>query len=231
MLDVGAADGTGQEQAMIAALFGPGVAVAVTDPRGPNPAPLGTEADHLARAVPKRQNEFAAGRAAARQALALLGRNPVPIPAGEDRAPIWPEGITGSISHGGTLCAAVLTAQPDLLGIDIEPDTPLTAGLLDRICTPAEIGAIAGPDQLGLAKLIFSAKEAAYKAQYPLTRTVFGFDYMAVTLDLAQQGFTARFLKPMPPFAVGDFLPGRFARVAGHLVTAVHSPQGAAQGG
>ena len=230
MLDMGA-DGFGDARAAIAALFGAAVAVAVTDPRGPNPAPIGSEADHLSRALPKRQGEFAAGRAAARQALGMLGHPAAPIPAGEDRAPVWPKGITGSISHGGTLCAAALADQPDLIGLDIEPDTPLNAGLLDRICTPEEAAAIAGPDQLALAKLIFSAKEAAYKAQYPLSRTIFGFDHMAVTLDLPNGTFTARFLKPVAPFAADDTLPGRFTRVAGHLVTAVHSPQGAAQGG
>jgi 4'-phosphopantetheinyl transferase EntD len=213
-------DRVAQTQAVIAALFDGPVAVGVTDPRGPQPPALGKEAAHLGHAIDARQREFAAGRAAARIAMAQLGLPPVAIPAAPDRAPLWPKGIMGSISHTGLLCAAVVSTGSQSPGLDIEQDTPLSRSLLSTICSPSEQQRIAGPDQLWLAKLVFSAKEAVYKAQYPLTGMLFGFDHIDITFDLPARGFTATFLKPAGGFAAGDKLLGRFDRIDGHLVTA-----------
>ncbi len=222
-----------QTQAVVARLFD-GVAkvgVAVNDPRAQQPAPIGGEDAHLTRAFPARKREFAAGRAAVRGAMASLGLPAAPVPADEDRAPVWPMGLRGSISHSTTLCAAVVTCAPLTLGIDIEENTDLEAGLLSAICSDEETARIAGPDQLRLAKLIFSAKEAVYKAQFPLTGLLIGFDQVDITLDLRNLGFTATFLKPTGCFDAGESLPGRFDGVADHLVTAAWadkaSPKGA----
>jgi 4'-phosphopantetheinyl transferase EntD len=219
-----------QTRAVIASLFDVEVGVGVTDPRQSQPALMGTEAAHLTRAIDKRKAEFAAGRAAARSAMQALDITPGPIPAHADRSPIWPDGIRGSISHKDTLCAAVITRAPVHLGLDIEENTDLDPGLLESICISSEIEATRGGNQAQFAKLIFCAKEAAYKAQYPITRQLFGFDHMEITLDVARNAFTATFVKPVGVFAVGDVLPGRFDCVAGHLVTAVTARQGAGEG-
>jgi 4'-phosphopantetheinyl transferase EntD len=58
------------------------------------------------------------------------------------------------------------------LGLDVEPDAPLDPELWDEVCAPAEAAWLAAqaPARRGrLAKLVFSAKECAYKCQYPLT--------------------------------------------------------------
>jgi 4'-phosphopantetheinyl transferase EntD len=74
------------------------------------------------------------------------------------------------------------------LGVDIEPATPLDPDLVAVICTPAERAWLAGETDPGLAaKMIFSAKEAVYKAQYPLTGKVIGFD--AVTLEMIEGAY------------------------------------------
>jgi len=62
------------------------------------------------RAVPKRQREFAAGRMAARQAMAQIGKTPAPIPVNTDRSPHWPEGVVGSISHSLEIAVAVVAS-------------------------------------------------------------------------------------------------------------------------
>ncbi|KIN64469.1 Phosphopantetheinyl transferase PptA [Sulfitobacter noctilucicola] len=214
----------------IAALYDLPVAVGVTDPRVAQPEPMGREARHLRRAFPVRKREFAAGRTAARQAMTALGRSPEPIPAHPDRAPHWPEGLSGSISHTGKLCAAVLTTAPFHLGLDMEENADLEVGLLATICSDRELAHIDGPYRLRLAKLIFCAKEAAYKAQYPITRTLFGFDHIEISLDLAQQRFTAAFTKPVGCFAVGDKMPGKFDGIEDHLVTAVWTDHGGCKG-
>lgn len=227
---MGEPDNLAQAQAVIARLFDDRVSVAVTDPREPQPALLAGEAEHLSRAVPKRQREFAAGRAAARAAMASLGAASGPVPVEPSRAPAWPDGIRGSISHTDDLCAAAVTNAALHIGLDIEKDTDLKPQLLSTICSAAECARIAGPDQLRLAKLIFSAKEAAYKAQFPITGQVFGFDHMDVALDLEARTFTATFLKPAGAFPQGHMLLGRFDHVAGHLVTGVMTRQGSTEG-
>lgn len=137
----------------------------------------------VARAVPARRAEFLAGRLAARRALARMGRAGTAIPARADRSPVWPEGISGSISHAGHLAVAVVAdaRRIPVLGIDIEENTPLPEDLIPEICRPEELAG--QPHPATLARCLFSAKEALYKAQYPRSRTVFGFH--ALRVDLA----------------------------------------------
>lgn len=217
-------------QAAVAGLLDPGVAVALRDPRQPQPAVLPQEAAQIAQAVPNRQAEFAAGRAAARDAMRQLGLPAAPVLMGADRAPQWPAGLRGSIAHTDRLCAAAVTRGGQLIGLDVEHDTDLSSDLMDSICSAQERARIAGPNQARLAKLIFSAKEAAYKAQYPASGMLFGFDHLDVDLDLDRRTFTATFLAPAVCFAAGDRLHGRFDRAAGHIVTAVSIPQALRKG-
>lgn len=60
---------------------------------------------------------------------------------------------------------------------------------------------------------IFVAKEAAYKAQYPLSRQLFDFQVLNITFQ--DQCFMARFMQAVPPFAVGDILHGRVIEAKG----------------
>lgn len=219
-------------QRAVTSLFDGRVAVVVTDPKGAQPALMAIEQPAVAGAITARQTEFAAGRAAARAAMVELGMAPKPIPAGPDRAPIWPPDVIGSISHTDCFCIAVVAFTENLqsVGVDIEAATPLEGDLIAMVCSDMEQARIAGPDSAQLAKLIFSAKEAAYKAQYPLTGMLFGFDHLDISLDVTHGSFAATFLKSAAPFEVGDTLPGRFVRVADHLVTAVAIGQDAPKG-
>ena len=117
----------------LAALFPADVAVALctlsaADPRDLWPA----ERQAVIGAVPRRLAEFAAGRQAARTALAALGHPAVALPMGPDRAAIWPDGIAGSIAHAAGLAVAV--ARPGApLGVDVEDDSPLPQEAVERI--------------------------------------------------------------------------------------------------
>jgi len=208
------------------------VALAVTDPtsvESGNDGPLPQiEAAAIASARPLRQTEFIAGRRAARRAMTDLGLPPAPVPVGADRAPQWPGGVIGSLSHTRTVCLAAVApaSAARAIGIDVEDDAPLEEALIPSICTRAERARYAGPDAARLAKLTFSAKEAAYKAQYPLTKTLFGFNHLDVTFDAAKGRFDATFLAPAGAFETGDVLHGRFAQVGGHVITVVIIPHG-----
>jgi 4'-phosphopantetheinyl transferase EntD len=193
-----------------------GAAVAAADPGRLYPLLPGEE---LFGAVSSRRCEFSAGRHAARTALALLGLPSGPIPQGDDRAPVWPADISGSITHTRLACLAAVIRGP-ALGLDLEEDLPLDIALWDSILGPEEQAwARAAPDPGHAAKLIFSAKEAAYKAQYPVSRQLFGFDTLAIAV--ACDSFTATFRHSVTPFAVGQVLHGRHSRAEGHILTVV----------
>ncbi|MEX0304288.1 MAG: 4'-phosphopantetheinyl transferase [Leisingera sp.] len=209
--------------ALVRPLFASDVALAGADPLCRPPAPYPEEAAGLSpNAVAKRRNEFAAGRNSVHQAMRLLGLAPVPVLAGSDRAPIWPEGLVGSITHTKSCAMAVLarTGAVQGLGIDVEEDTPLKDELLPAICSEREQAWLKGQDNPGqMAKVIFSAKEAAYKAQYTLSRAFYGFDGMELEFDLKAGAYQAVFTADRPPFARGEAVGGRFAVGAGLILT------------
>jgi 4'-phosphopantetheinyl transferase EntD len=198
------------------------VRTAEMDPRTAADELLPGEERAVARAVPSRRREFCAGRACARKAMAALGAQAAPILQGEDRAPIWPAGLVGSITHTESWCAAAVARTEDgidAIGLDVEPAEPLDPALLRIICLPEE-RRLAAEDELR-GRLFFSAKEAAYKAQYPLSRTLLGFHAMQIHLDEPAQRFVAVFQKDVAPFSRGDALEGRYLLEQGFLMTAV----------
>ena len=212
--------------AMAQTLLPHGTAVKMLDLRGTVPKPLPGEAIAVQHAVTKRQQEFAGGRAAARTAMMALGLTPGEILPQADRSPKWPSGMVGSISHCNTACVSVVARATDMtaIGIDIEEATPLDEALLSLICTPKEINWLNTQDahkRLLLAKLIFSAKEAAYKCQYPLSRELFGFEGFDLDIDTEAQGFCATFQRDAFPFVFADTLSGRYVIENGYVLSAV----------
>lgn len=134
----------------------------------------------VAQAVAKRQREFLSGRAAARRLLNRLGfpaTDLLPLPS---RAPGWPPGAVGSISHCEPVCWVVAAPATVLagIGVDCERDEALDPDLWDRICTPTELEWVASREpwlQGHWVRRFFSAKEAAYKCQHPFTGRFLGF--------------------------------------------------------
>ncbi|KKF71018.1 enterobactin synthase subunit EntD [Citrobacter amalonaticus] len=130
----------------------------------------------LARAGRKRKAEHLAGRIAAVQALREWGHKNVPG-MGEQRQPLWPEGLSGSISHCATTALAVVSYQP--VGVDIEAifTAQTAAELAGSIVTEAEKVRLAGsglPFEQALT-LAFSAKESAFKATPKRSQAGCGF--------------------------------------------------------
>lgn len=182
------------------AMLGGVLGVGVTDPRDPTDDLWPTEREGVARAIPRRVMEFAAGRRAARQAMAALNLPAVAILTGSQREPLWSAGLVGSIAHCETHCIAAVSKTHAALGIDIEQATPLDTDLIPIVCNDDERCALdtLPANTRGLAaKRIFCAKEAVYKAQYPLTRQVIGFDAVSIMFD-KDTGFTQVFHAPMP---------------------------------
>jgi 4'-phosphopantetheinyl transferase EntD len=147
----------------------------------------------IARAVSRRRDEFRAGRAAARQALAQVGCAPCAILAHPQRDPIWPQDFVGSITHCEHLALAI-TAPANLIravGVDLEDDSALDPRLVSSVCRADETAAQHDFAPLGIdhAKLCFVAKEAAYKAIFPQQRRALGFDRLRVCFDIPRRSF------------------------------------------
>lgn len=213
----------------VAALFPAGVAA--FEAQGPGSADwlFDTERACIAHAVESRAHEFAAGRSCARAALSQLGQRSGPIPAGPDRAPVWPPGFTGSISHTRGYCIAVAArVQEDdeksgflALGVDVEQAGQVGPELWPQVMREEEItwlGTLSETERTVSAALIFSAKEAFYKAQYTLTQSWVDFDDAAV--ELLTDSFVLHVKNDALPIAQrARRFEGRFLVSTEHVVT------------
>lgn len=188
------------------------------------------ERAHVENAVTKRRTEFAAARVLARQALASLGAPPVPLVPSPDRAPVWPFGYTGSISHCADYCAVVVARCHGVqsLGLDVEDLRVLEPSMLDLVLTPGERQWLdAQPAALRpmLPIVMFSAKEAYYKCQYPITRGFLDFHDVELAITWSAGTYEARVVKPGWNTAVTR-LAGRFLIADGRVACGVELKAG-----
>jgi 4'-phosphopantetheinyl transferase EntD len=190
------------------------------------------EAASMGGAVESRRREFATGRACARRCMIALGMPASAVARGENREPVWPEGLVGSITHTKGYCAAALalTSAGVTLGIDCEPDGPLPEGILDRVSTESERRHIALlPAAVNWDRLLFSAKESVYKSLWPLVRDWIGFSDAEIRFEpecgdpltgAAHRGrFRAEVSSPMQVT-----IEGRYLVAGGFVMTAVVLP-------
>ncbi|WP_301033996.1 4'-phosphopantetheinyl transferase [Nocardioides sp.] len=192
----------------------------------------------IAHAVVKRRREYAAARRAARMAWEPLGVPAVPLLNAPTRDPIWPEGVVGALTHcDGYAAAAVARADAvAAVGLDAEPNEPLPPGVWGTVSSPEERRALHGldPYRLGVAldRLLFCAKEATFKAWFPLTRRWLDFHEATVRIDPAG-GFEVRLL--LDRRAHEDprlwHLSGRWCHDRDVVVVAITLPIGGGGGG
>jgi 4'-phosphopantetheinyl transferase EntD len=210
-------------QQPLAALFGSACVCEIAAPELVDAELFADERAYIARAVPKRRAEFGTARLCARRALARLGVAAVSLVPEDDRAPRWPAGVVGSIAHTSNCCAVVAASTRDYraLGLDLEHDKPLSPEIITMICTPRERRALAAHGARE-AVLYFSAKEAFYKCQYPLTRRFLDFQDVELEVDFARGEFRTRVLAPFagqPSWL--NHSPGRFVRSGGLVLCGV----------
>jgi len=143
------------------------------------------EAFAIRGAVERRRVEFASGRCCARAALRRLDGPTVAIGVGHNRAPIWPDGFVGSISHCRDICCAAVARSSDVqsLGIDVEYAEALEQHLESMICSDAERAAWSRLPVLRgstWGKIAFVTKEAFYKCYSPVMKTFLEFHDVSV---------------------------------------------------
>ncbi|MBW2629959.1 MAG: 4-phosphopantetheinyl transferase [Deltaproteobacteria bacterium] len=208
-------------------LLGAHVETEEVDPHLVDGGLLKAEQEAVEGAAQTRIEQFTAGRVCSRIALGRLGvAATTPVLRGEDRAPIWPPGFVGTITHTDTWCAAAVARVEDVrsIGIDLEPATPLKESLWRRVCTPKErewLHELPAPGLTG--KILFSAKESVYKCQYPITTNFLGFH--AVEVEIGEGSFRAVFQQQSGEFHPGDVMSGRYLVEEGLVATACELPR------
>ncbi len=155
----------------------------------PDLTPHPEEEPLIAKSVAKRRNEFITVRYCARRALGELGVPPAPILKGEKGEPCWPAGVVGSLTHCDGYRGAAVGRHESLrsVGIDAEPHDVLPDGVLDAISLPVERAELSTlPEELHWDRILFCAKEATYKAWFPVTRRWLGFEDAHIVFDVDQ---------------------------------------------
>jgi 4'-phosphopantetheinyl transferase EntD len=197
----------------------------------PELAPLPEEEALIAKSVAKRRNEFITVRHCARIALGQLGVAPVPILKGDKGEPCWPDGVVGSLTHCTGYRGAVVgrSAAVRSVGIDAEPHDVLPKGVLDAISLPEERSEIPRemPASLHWDRILFCAKEATYKAWFPLTKRWLGFEDAHITFAVDGHGSAGEFISRIliDPAALAGApltaLRGRWSVERGLVLTAI----------
>jgi 4'-phosphopantetheinyl transferase EntD len=133
------------------------------------------------------------------------------------------------MTHCAGYCAAALARASDVatIGLDAERHDVLPDGVLDAIALPGEqvrlTALAADAPSICWDRLLFSAKEAVYKAWFPLTGRWLDFSEADITVDPEAGTFAARLLvagpcvdgRPLTSF------PGRWLARDGLVMTAV----------
>jgi 4'-phosphopantetheinyl transferase EntD len=157
---------------------------------GDEHALLPEEASAFERSAVRVRRASGAARIVARALLHRLGHEMTALPKSPGGAPIWPKGIRGSLAHDARVAVAAVGTSENLegVGIDVEPAESLSADLLHLVTTPRERARIESDPYRG--RLFFVAKEAVYKAVYPLDYAF--LDHHDIEVDLANQQATVR---------------------------------------
>lgn len=171
----------------------------------------------------KRLREFVHGRTCAHRALARLGIPECPVPVDEHRAPAWPDGIVGSISHSGDNAAAVVAYRSECqgLGVDLEINESLEESLIQMVCRPNEIARLnRADDKLIQAKIIFSAKECVYKCIWPTLLHFVEFQEIEIQLDTEAGSFSALPHSARLPIDLVENVRGRYVTTDELIISA-----------
>lgn len=156
------------------------------------------EFEIIQNASDKRKYEFSTGRWCAKQILAHYCKTDIIILSGENREPVWPAGIVGSISHCKDLCGAVIAniAALKSIGFDIETRKELKNNIARVVCTDSEKNWIKKQtfwSYDSLLILIFSLKESVYKCVFQNQQIKLNFKDVSIQPDFDSQTAQIKF--------------------------------------
>ncbi len=183
---------------------------------------LAEERAHAEPMVASRADEFMTGRTCARRALRRVGQPDAALLPQANRAPAWPSGVVGSISHTRGICiAAVGHAQRYFgIGVDVERRLAVAPRLERYVATPSEVERFARVEDW--RTIAFSAKESLFKCLNPPTGLWLEFREVEL-LSMERSSFQATVSpKDHEPFHID----GIYAFTAEYVLSAVVLPQG-----
>jgi 4'-phosphopantetheinyl transferase EntD len=177
-----------------------GVGIRYVSDMGAAPPPLDPREEGILgpQAVAARRVLFALGRAAARDALLEFGIADVGIRRGPGGEPLWPDGLVGAISHAPDVAVAVVGRSFDYAGLGIDVEEPArgpTARAARLVCRPSEMAWVDPESGTQRLTMLFSAKEAVFKALFPIDHMWLGFADAELTWHAERDAFEARVLK------------------------------------
>lgn len=139
-----------------------------------NQGPLFPEEEEYIRTVTAaRMREYRAGRTLARDGMKRLGLAPASILSRADGSPVFPKEVCGSIAHTTIAAAAVISKSRQIRAVGLDIVDRRSLGVASgTVATAAELNQLAehySADLETAARLAFSAKEAIFKCQAPVT--------------------------------------------------------------
>jgi 4'-phosphopantetheinyl transferase EntD len=141
------------------------------------------ESQSYSSAVNAVLDRAAASRIAARKLLESVGVPDWSMPRKPGNPPDWPAGWVGSLSHSDQFGAAAIASGHSIagVGIDVELAEPLPSELVNVVVGRGDVAPGGAGDMA--ERILFSAKEATYKALYPLDRRYLEFHEVLVDFD------------------------------------------------
>lgn len=184
----------------------------------------------LLQAAARRRAEFIAGRRCVAEAIRHLTGQRVFPGMGEDRAPIWPEGVIGAISHSRDRAIALAGSNSRFCGIGIDIEKLLieeeARDIAPQALTANERHSLGKDIDPFMTGLIFSAKESLFKALYPTVKRLFFFEAAELSAYDVDGSGSLRLTADLN----GDWLEGteitfRFCHFDGLMLTRILLPQ------
>jgi enterobactin synthetase component D len=138
-------------------------------------------------------------------------------------APVWPAGLTGSITHTDDFASAAVAWTTDTLSLGIDTERVMSdeqaRDVGDVIASPSELRQcrVAGIPPRDALTLVFSAKESIFKCLHPLVGHMFELGDVRIvgvsaSVDATSSMFHARIVNSLgAAFPVGTLLDGHFA--------------------
>ena len=203
----------------------------------PQPEGLGAQ-DTMRNAIEHRSNgadvahlQHVATRMVASQLLAAQGATDTSVLTGSDRAPRWPRGFIGSVTHTTRFAAAAVLPQSTARSVGIDAERELSAdqqALVRRYClVNDELDALhraaSTLSETQALTLCFSAKEAVFKCLYPLVKHYFDFTCVRIVANDKRENFLSiKVLDAEIAQCVGKTeLIGSYRLAEGHVFTAI----------
>lgn len=151
----------------------------------------------LETAFDKRKSEFLAGRYCAREALVPFSIEPSFILGrGAGHAPIWPDEMIGSITHSQNKCFVVTGKERPLRSVGIDSEDLMSRKneieRIEKLISCLSEGRVLDELSKKIERavgigILFTVKESAYKAIFPITQNCSPFTDIEITeIDLEQ---------------------------------------------